>query len=459
MPPVKILVIDDDEAVCVSLDLLLRKAGYLGLTAHNPEDGLEQVLKQEPGAVILDMNFSMDTSGQEGLELLRQIRRKRPHLPVILITAWGSIPLAVEGMKAGASDFINKPWNNEHLLRSLQTALKLTPVTDQSPKVLSRQQLNRDYNFEKLIGETPAFLQILETIGKVSATDASVLLCGESGTGKELIAEALHNNSPRRNCPFIKVNLNAIPATLFESEMFGHKRGAFTDAKADRIGRFQLAHKGSIFLDEIGDLSLANQVKMLRVLQEQSFEPLGSTQTLRVNVRVISATNKKLHERIAQGAFREDLYYRINLITIQLPALRERADDIPLLVRHFIGNIKTIYQREELSVTTRALKWLKDLPWQGNIRELKNLVERTVLITQKDVLDQEDFNDQLQGTALRGSSSHLPPVGSMTIEEMEEKMIRKALDFHARNISKVAKSLGLSRAALYRRLEKYGIPV
>ncbi len=321
----------------------------------------------------------------------------------------------------------------------------------------TRKELDDRYNFDKIIGNSPNLLEILETIGRVAQTDASILISGESGTGKELIAEAIHYNSTRDNQTFVKVNLGGIPSTLFESEMFGHKKGAFTDARSDRIGRFEMAHKGSIFLDEIGDLNLSNQVKLLRVLQERSFEVLGSSITKNVDFRLICATNRDLTIMVENDEFREDLFYRINLITIKLPALRERPKDIPLLVNHFVDNLKIIYSREELLVTKNALNWLKDLPWPGNIRELKNLVERTVLVTNKNILDTDDFINQYQASPKKKDNMNLPAVGSMTIEEMEESMIKKALGFHKNNMSKVAKSLGLSRSALYRRLEKYGI--
>ena len=271
-----ILVIDDDIAVRTSLDLLFRRAGYQSQCASKPEEALEVIKGQTIDLIIMDMNFTLETSGEEGLQLLKEIKNISPDIPVILITAWGSIPLAVEGMKAGATDFISKPWNNEHLLQSVATALSLSQSLDIDTKTrLNRKHLDSLYNFEMIIGQAPAFLDVLKTIGRVSSTNASVLIMGESGTGKELIAEAIHLSSPRRNQPFVKVNLGGISQSLFESEMFGHKKGAFTDAKSDRLGRFEMADKGTIFLDEIGDLDLNSQVKLLRVLQDRSFEILG----------------------------------------------------------------------------------------------------------------------------------------------------------------------------------------
>jgi transcriptional regulator with PAS, ATPase and Fis domain len=284
------------------------------------------------------------------------------------------------------------------------------------------------------------------------------LIAGESGTGKELVAEAIHQNSFRSNKPFVKVNLGGISTTLFESEMFGHVRGAFTDARADRTGRFEMANKGSIFLDEIGDLDQSSQVKLLRVLQDRTYEVLGSSRTKTVDVRVICATNRNLNEMIQKGSFREDLLYRINLITIKLPSLRERAGDIPLLVNHFVENLREIYNRPNLAVTREAMKWLQQVHLPGNIRQLKNLVERTILVTKKDYLDEIDFRSQLEVTAVKTGVTGLPEVGRLTLEEMEIQMIHQAMDFHKNRITRVAKALGITRSALYRRLEKYNIP-
>ena len=294
------------------------------------------------------MNFSRVTTGEEGLALLAAIRRLRPRLPVILITAWGSIALAVEGMKAGAADFVTKPWSNAQLLQAVETALSLARQGDAGEgkgAPASREELDRRFDFRGLIGAEPRFLKLLELIGRVAPTDASVLITGESGTGKELVAEAIHRNSRRREGPFVKVNLGGISSTLFESEMFGHVKGAFTDARADRKGRFETADRGTIFLDEIGEVDPAAQVKLLRVLQDRSYEVLGSSATRTVDVRVVSATNRDLAEMVAQGQFREDLLYRLNLIAVRLPALRERRGDVPLLARHFLDLSARTYRR------------------------------------------------------------------------------------------------------------------
>ena len=447
-----ILIVDDDLAIRTSLALLIKKEGFSVRGANSPEDAFEILKKEIPELILLDLNFSIETSGKEGMNLLQRIHHFNPKIPVILITGWGTIDLAVQGMKNGARDFITKPWQNEYLLQSLKTILNLE---QQPPQLASRRKLEQKYQFENIVGKDPKLLEILETVGRVSGTDAPVLITGESGTGKELIAEAIHLNSKRKSRPFVKVNLGGISSTLFESELFGHVRGAFTDAKTDRAGRFEMADKGSIFLDEIGELDLSSQVKLLRVLQERTFEPLGSSKSRTVDVRVICATNRNLEEMVAQGTFREDLYYRINLITVKLPALRERPDDIPLLAEFFINNLKVIYQRPGLQLSSLASKWLKSLPLQGNIRQLKNIVERTVLLSGHDMLDVADFERNMN--ANQPVNKTLPEVGTITLEEMEYQMIRRAMEFHQNKISKVSRSLGITRFALYRRLEKYGI--
>ena len=450
-----ILIIDDDIAVRASLRFLLEQEGYAVAAAESPAEALTVMQTQSVSLIILDLNFSIETSGVEGMQLLAVIKKEHPAIPVILITGWATIELAVQGMKMGANDFINKPWNNEYLLQSIRTLLNLQHTKAEH---FGRKKIDSLYNFQHIIGEDPGMLNILETIGRVAPTDASVLIMGESGTGKELIAEAIHHNSLRSNKPFVKVNLGGIATSLFESEMFGHVKGAFTDARSDRMGRFEMANKGTIFLDEIGDLDAGSQVKLLRVLQDRTYEVLGSSRTKTVDMRVICATNRNLDEMVSKGSFREDLMYRINLITIKLPPLRERPKDIPLLVDFFVNNLKEIYKRPSLSVSREAMKWIMQLPLPGNIRQLKNLVERTILVSKNDQLNIDDFRSQLELTLNKKSSNRLPEVGELTLEEMEVLMIKKAMEFHSNRISKAARSLGLTRSALYRRLEKYGIP-
>lgn len=451
-----ILIIDDDKAVQVSLQLLLKQQGLESQTASSPAAALEVIQKQVPRLILMDMNYTVETTGEEGLALLKKIKKIVPTVPVILITGWATIELAIEGMKAGAKDFISKPWTNEALLQSIKTTLAIDEKEEVS---LSRKKLDEVYDFSHIIGEDPKFLEVLSTVGRVASTDASILILGESGTGKELIAEAIHQNSLRQQGAFVKVNLGGISSSLFESEMFGHKRGAFTDARYDRKGRFEMAHRGSIFLDEIGELALPSQVKLLRVLQDRTFEILGSSRTQAVDIRVISATNRNLADMVKNAQFREDLFYRINLITVYLPALRERPGDIPLLVNHYVNNLKMIYNRPGISLTKEALNWLKNFDFPGNIRQLKNLVERTVLISPNEKLTAEDFIKNLSPmSSTSPDTADLPQVGSITLDEMEKEMILKAMAHHNNRITKVAKSLGLTRSALYRRLEKYAIP-
>ncbi|HVG07008.1 MAG TPA: sigma-54 dependent transcriptional regulator [Thermoanaerobaculia bacterium] len=456
-----ILIADDDPSVVASLGLLLKRHGHATLGALSQEEALRHLEKEGEGIglVLQDMNFSRGTGGEEGLELLREIRLRRPQLPVILITAWGSIALAVEGMKAGAADFVTKPWSNPQILQSVDTALSLARSGDAKAAPSSREELDKRFDFRGLIGRDPRFLKILELIGRVAPTDASVLITGESGTGKELVAEALHRNSRRKGGPFVKVNLGGISSTLFESEMFGHVKGAFTDARTDRKGRFEMAHAGTIFLDEIGEIDPSAQVKLLRVLQDRSYEVLGSSITRTVDVRVIAATNRDLGEQVAKGQFREDLLYRLNLIAVRLPPLRERRGDIRVLARHFLDASAHVYRRgAEVAISDKALAWLQGQSWPGNIRQLKQTLERAVLVLDGDVLEVEDLRalSDLETRAARDPNA-LPSPGSMTLDEMEKAMIVKCLRHYEGNVTRVAEALGLSRAALYRRFEKYGL--
>ena len=431
-----ILIIDDDSAVRSSLSFMLKRAGYEVKTAPSPREAMDIVRAEAPALILMDMNFTLSTTGEEGLTLLKQVKVFRPDVPVILMTAWGSIQLAVQGMQAGAFDFITKPWNNAALLQ--QTTA-----------------LNRSH----IIGKSKGLMEVLNTVARIARTNASVLITGESGTGKELIAEAIHINSQRVKQPFVKVNLGGISQSLFESEMFGHKKGAFTDASADRIGRFEMANKGTIFLDEIGDLDPSCQVKLLRVLQDQTFEVLGDSRPRKVDVRVVSATNADLRKMVSERTFREDLFYRINLITVKLPSLRERREDIPLLARHFADRQAEVNGLPRTDFSADALNFLSRLPYPGNIRELKNLVERTILVSGKPVLDAADFDAQYLRHDEPAKAAEGTSFAGMTLDEIERQTILQALEQHKGNLSQVAVSLGISRAALYRRLEKYNIQV
>ena len=450
-----ILIVDDDASITASLALLLKQNGYASIAAHSPMEALAAMRGERPRLVIQDMNFSRQTTGEEGLDLLARIRTEEPSLPVILMTAWASIALAVEGMKRGAADFITKPWSNATVLQSVETALKLVDARA-SEATLSRAELDETYDFSNIIGADPKILRMLELIGRVAPTDASVLITGESGTGKELVAEALHRNSRRRGGPFVKVNLGGISATLFESEMFGHVRGAFTDARETRRGRFETADGGTIFLDEIGELDAGSQVKLLRVLQDRTFEVLGSSKPRTVDVRVVAATNRALHELVQRGEFREDLLYRLNLINIHLPPLRDRRADVPPLANHFLRMANEVYRSDVAGIAPRAMDWLKAQPWPGNIRQLRQTIERAVLIRGGRELGVDDF------FAVRDAGSEprdvaLPEAGTITLDELEKQMIVKCMRHYDGNVSRAAEALGLSRAALYRRMEKYGI--
>ncbi|WP_029906584.1 sigma-54 dependent transcriptional regulator [Prevotella sp. 10(H)] len=447
-----ILICDDDVAIRSSLTLVLKRAGYETTNVSSPQEAINFVRTTIPDLIIMDMNYTKGTSGEEGLTLLRQVKVFVPDVPVILITAWGSINLAVKGIQAGAFDFVTKPWNNLALLNTIQTALQLKEENRNEIKSGEKDEI-KVFRSDKIIGKSPLLQNVFNTISRIAKTNASVLITGESGTGKELIAEAIHENSNRNKNPFVKVNLGGISQSLFESEMFGHKKGAFTDAHYDRVGRFELANKGSIFLDEIGELDAACQVKLLRVLQDKTFESLGDSKQKQVDVRVISATNRNLAEMVSKGLFREDLFYRINLITIRVPALRERIEDIPLLVDHFTKKQQEINGMDNIEISSDAIEYLKRLPYPGNIRELKNLVDRVILVSGKSLITDKDFKEQY--TEIPSSSTMSDSI--YPLDELEKNMILKAIELYGNNHSKVAIALGLTRQALYRRMEKYGI--
>ena len=448
-----ILVVDDDSAIRTSLSFMLKRAKYDVQAVSSPKEAIAIVRTVAPELILMDMNFSLTTTGDEGITLLKQVKIFQPDTPVILMTAWGSIQLAVKGIQAGAFDFITKPWNNAALMQHIETALALS---NKKKEEEATQKGTDEFDRSHIIGKSKALTDVLNTIQRVVKTNASVLITGESGTGKELIAEAVHRNSPRAKKPFVKVNLGGISQSLFESEMFGHKKGAFTDASSDRIGRFELADKGTIFLDEIGDLDLSCQVKLLRVLQEQTFEVLGDSRPRKVDIRVVCATNADLQKMVQEHTFREDLFYRINLITVHLPALRERREDIPLLVRHFADLQSQTNGLPKVDFTPDAMKYLQGLPYPGNIRELKNLVERTILVSAKETLDAEDFKAQYIRPTETSSSQNL---NGLTLDELERQRILQALEQYENNLSQVATALGLSRPALYRRLEKHNIVI
>ena len=447
-----ILVVDDDKSIRLSLKLILERNEFEVVLAEEPHAAI-QVIRDNPAVelVLMDMNYNTyrtsSNDGEEGLTLLKQIKVFRPDVPCILMTAWGTIDLTVRGMRAGAFDFITKPWDNGVLLERIQTARTL------KGRVSSSDDKKGDGS-GTIIGSSLA--GILSTISRVAPTNAPVLITGESGTGKELIAEAIHRQSKRANGPFVKVNLGGISSTLFESEMFGHKKGSFTDAKADRIGRFELAKGGTIFLDEIGELSLASQVKLLRVLQDQTYEVLGDSHTRRTDVRVVCATNADLQAMVKEHTFREDLFYRINLINLRLLPLRERREDIPLLVEHFLREACLVNNVPVVTASYEAIAYLQTLPFPGNIRELKNLVERALLMhdPKGDKLTAADFAPPSHPAALPPASPEGP---AATLDDLERSAIAACIQKHNGNLSLAAKELGISRGALYRKIEKHGL--
>lgn len=446
-----ILIVDDDAAVRATLGLVLKRRGYEVTAVAGPDEALVHMRAGTPELVIMDMNFSRATDGSDGLHLLRQCRIFMPRVPVILITGWGSIELAVAGMRAGAFDFITKPWDNRMLLGRVETALSLTRGEGE-PGAGS-------FDRSGIIGESPALKGVLRTVERVAPTEAPVLILGENGTGKELIAEALHRNSRRRAAPFVKVNLGGISSSLFESEMFGHVRGAFTGAVADRAGRFEMAEGGTIFLDEIGDLDASSQVKLLRVLQEHTYERLGDSRTRRADVRVVCATNMDLKQAVAEGRFREDLYYRINLITLRLPALRERRDDLGALTRHFVAEAARRGGLERTpAIDPGVVRRLGELSFPGNIRQLRNMIDRAVIVCDGSMLRPDDFDIEDGGTISSGGMSDEPrSAEGMTLAEMERRAIAEAVRRHEGNLTRAAAALGITRQSLYRRMEKLGL--
>ncbi|MBX7152046.1 sigma-54 dependent transcriptional regulator [bacterium] len=452
----KILVIDDDEDVLLAARLFLKQHVSVVQTEKNPEQ-IPVLLKNENyDVILLDMNFTRDvSSGYEGFFWLNKILELDPRAVVILITAYGDVEMAVRAIKEGAMDFVLKPWQNEKLLATLSAAMNLRQSRLEAENLRSRQELlsaELDQPFHDIIGRAGAMLQVFSTIQKVAKTDANVLILGENGTGKELIARALHRQSLRAKEVFITVDMGAISETLFESELFGHVKGAFTDAKEDRAGRFEIASGGTLFLDEIGNLSLPMQAKLLTVLQNREVTRIGSNKSFPIDIRLICATNLPIHAMVGEKKFRQDLLYRINTVEIALPPLRDRADDLPALAEHFIALYCKKYQKSSKSLHVAALKKLEKYSWPGNVRELQHTIERAVIMSESPLLQQDDF----LLTASHGKAEGLM-IDDYNLEEIEKALIRKALSKHGGNVSHAAKDLGLTRTSLYRRLEKYGL--
>jgi DNA-binding NtrC family response regulator len=454
----KVLIVDDDEDVLLAAKMFLKKHIKEVIIESNPKK-IPFLLNQAVyDVILLDMNFTEDTtSGKEGFYWLEKILTQQPKAVVVMITAFGDVEMAVKALKIGATDFVLKPWQNEKLLATILSAAKLSDSYKQVEKLqkTNQQLIEASTGNSDIIGESKAIKNVLLMIEKVAKTDANVLILGENGTGKELVAKAIHRQSLRAKEPFVGVDMGAISETLFESELFGHKKGAFTDAKEDRIGRFELAHKGTLFLDEIGNLPLTHQAKLLAVLQNRQVVPVGSNKSIPIDIRLICATNLNIHQAVAEGNFRQDLLYRINTVELYLPPLRERTGDLPLLAKHFLQKYAQKYHRVAPKLSDSALKFLEKYPFPGNVRELEHALERAMIMSDSDTLQEADFH--FLTTHKNPAISIQLKTNSLNLDEIEKDMIQKVVEKHNGNISKAAKELGLTRASLYRRLEKYGL--
>jgi DNA-binding NtrC family response regulator len=445
----RIFVADDQRDVLESLRLLLKSEGYSAETFTNPEGLVGALRERAADAVLMDLNYTRDTtSGDEGLDAVTRIRSFDANTPIVLMTAWGTIGLAVEGMRRGAQDFVEKPWDNDRLLTVLRTQVALGRAL-QRARTLEAENRQLQGAGEALIAESAAMQPVLETIERVAPTDANVLITGESGCGKGLVARLIHDASPRRERSLVTVNIGSLAETVFESEMFGHVKGAFTDAKNDRVGRFELADGGTLFLDEIANIPVAQQGRLLRVLEDGQFERLGSSRTQRVDVRVLAATNADIDGEISAGRFRADLLYRLNTIHIHLPPLRERGDDIVLLAQRSLNQHAHHHRRPVTAFSDAALSSLRRYAWPGNVRELNHVIERAVLMARGTAIEPAD----LRLTAAPATGDRKP----MTLDEVELDAIRAALARHDGNVIAAADELGMSRSALYRRMEKFGL--
>jgi len=448
--PARILAADDQPHILEAIELLLRPEGYIVDTARSPATARESLASEFYDAVLIDLNYTRDTtSGQEGLDLLSEIVSFDSNLPVVVMTAWGNVRLAVEAMRRGARDFIQKPWENERLLAIIRTQVELHRALQRTQQLEAETRLLRAEGAPDFIASAPAMQPVLQTMARIGPSDANVLVTGEHGTGKEVVARTLHILSSR-SMPLVAVNTGALPEGTFESELFGHVKGAFTDARTDRIGRFELADNGTIFLDEIGNVPMRQQAKLLRVIETGEVERVGSSRTKKVNVRVISATNSDLTAAIAGGQFREDLLFRLNTVEIHLPALRERREDIPALAAHFLGRYAQRYRVQVRGFAPAAMQTMMQYAWPGNVRELEHTLERAVLMAQGEDVQVSDLGLNLQ----RPQGQNLE---ELSIEEVESILVRKALQRFHGNVSQAAEALGLSRGALYRRMERYGL--
>ena len=446
--PYRILIADDQSDVLEALRLLLKAEGYLIDTAKSPGAVMKSVEQRDYALALIDLNYSRDTtSGQEGLDLLAKLQAADPTLPVVVMTAWASVEIAVEAMRRGAKDFVTKPWENPRLVTIIKNQIELCCAVRAYQRLEQENQILRGKGGPNLIAQSAAMRPVLEIISRVGPSDANILITGENGTGKGMVAQALHAVSSRSAKPFISVNMGGLPEGVFESELFGHVRGAFTDAKSDRAGRFELADSGSLFMDEIGTIPMSQQSKILRVLETGELERVGSSRTYRVNVRLISATNADLQAEVAAGKFRQDLLFRLNTIHIHLPPLRDRREDIPLLAQHFLKSHVERYRKSITGFEDTALEAMKNYSWPGNVRELDHSVERGVLMAQGKVVRTPDLG--------LNAGQSAPRLDDMSLEEVEAYLIKRTLARCDGNARKAAEELGLSRSAFYRRLERY----
>lgn len=447
----KVLIGDDQPDVLKALRLLLKPEGYQVETTSSAVSVISAIKDCDFDVVLIDLNYVRgNTSGEEGLDLLSKIQQTDSTLPVVVMTAWGSVELAVEAMRRGARDFVTKPWKNERLLAILRTQVELGRALRKERQLKQENLLLRGQTHHLLIAESRAMQPVLEAIARVGPSKANVLIMGENGSGKGVVAQALHEASSRKDKSMVTVNTGSIHEAIFESELFGHVAGAFTDAKSDRLGRFNLADGGTLFLDEIATIPTNLQSKLLRVLENGEFEPVGSSKTYRVDTRILSATNAHLDQEVAEGRFRQDLLYRLNTVEIHVPPLRDRKDDIPLLASHFLQRHVVRYRKQITGFDPASVQALLNYPWPGNVRELDHAVERAVLMAQGEIVCVSDL-------ALGPKFESLPRFEEMTLEEAESLLIRKAMSRLGGDVSKAAKALGLSRGALYRRCERYDI--
>jgi DNA-binding NtrC family response regulator len=447
----RVLVADDDPDVLAALKLLVKAEGFEVETATSPAQALAALEARDFDAALLDLNYARDTtSGREGLELIERLRALDATLPVVVMTAWGSVDGAVAAVRRGARDYVQKPWDNARLLQTLRTQVELGRALRVGQRLEHENRLLRREGMPEMIAGSPVMRPVLDLLARVGPSDANVLVTGEHGTGKELVARIVHASSPRSGRALVTVNVGGLAEGVFESELFGHVKGAFTGANSDRVGRFELADGGTLFLDEIANVPLAQQARLLRVLQTGEFERVGSSRTRAVSVRLVSATNTDLHAEVAVGRFREDLLFRINTVEVHLPALRERREDIPALAAHFLKRHSQRYRKPVETFDPEALRALLAHPWPGNVRELDHVLERAVLMARGTTLEAGDLG-------LRSPAGGGATLEQMTLDEVERVLIQKALARHGGNVSEAAKTLGLSRSALYRRLERHGL--